>query len=140
MHIDLSQESIMRGLQRRAVYRALNKYVAIRLRSERGALSERSLVWMIDADRAISMLKPNERTVMLARIHGFTIPEIAMEMHMTQQRAERYIARAHRKMAEAFIAHDCIRDLRKSSDDPDAIDFGFPICPPEIPANYSSSF
>ena len=107
----------MRALYRRSVFRALNKYVAIRLRSERGALSERSLVWMIDANRALSTLDHQERDVVLARVYGFTIYEIARSLHMTEQRAERHIARAQKKMAKAFIARDCIRDRRELADE-----------------------
>lgn len=114
---DVTERAILRGLVRRSVFRALNKYVAIRLRSERGALSERSLVWMIDADRALSTLNYCERDVVLARVYGFTIREIALMMHMNQQRAERHVARAYEKMAQAFIARGCIRDLRDLADE-----------------------
>jgi DNA-binding NarL/FixJ family response regulator len=109
---DSDQEAIVRALNRRAVSRALSKYVCIRLRSEKGALSERSLVWMIDADRALSTLEPQERDVLLAREYGFSIPEIALALHMNQQRAERHVARATRKMTQAFVARGCIRDLQ----------------------------
>jgi DNA-directed RNA polymerase specialized sigma24 family protein len=95
-------------IKRRPELKALSKYVYLRLRSERASLSERSLVWMIDADRALSSMKSADRDVMLARVLGFTVQEIARALHMNQQRAERCIKRGSEHMTQAFLKYQVI--------------------------------
>ncbi len=91
------------SIRRRPELKALHKYVYLRVRSQSASLSEHSLVWMIDADRALSSLNQVDIDVMVGRVLGYSLPEIAVKLHMNQQRAERCIARGSKRMAKAFV-------------------------------------
>jgi DNA-directed RNA polymerase specialized sigma24 family protein len=102
-------EAEARIRRRHAIWTALKHYMSLRLRSRRASLSEENLVWLIDAEIALSALKLAERDILMARILGFSTPEIARATHMTTQRAERHVARALRKTELEFLARGVIR-------------------------------
>jgi len=100
---------------RAAAMRALAKYVRMRLRSESTSIGEHGLVWIIDADRALSALDPLDRNILLGRIYGFTMPEIAKLLHKGTSTMERRMPKAQKTLVTLFLERRVITDVAQYS-------------------------
>jgi DNA-directed RNA polymerase specialized sigma24 family protein len=88
--------------------KALAKYVRVRLASEFSSIGESAIVWLIDAERALSTLDELDREIIITRVLGFTVSETARITHRGKTAVERRSARAERQLADAFLANNII--------------------------------
>lgn len=92
-------------------WHAVGKYLHLRRRSYSSAMSEKNLVWMIDADRALASLSVLDRNILFARCHGFSAQLTAKLLHTSRSTIERGVHRAASNARAAFVSRKIITEI-----------------------------
>jgi len=69
----------------------LRLYLFLRFRSWHSAVGENGMICILDTERAIGRLNPRDRTILIGRMSGLTIPQVAKIAGCSRATVERRI-------------------------------------------------